>query len=456
MGFWNSLVTFIKGDNDKQLLLEEGIGKEKESIDSIESELNVYGHIVNGNVEMSVIIDGKPLVIGEWKVDPGRQTHPIDSIKEVKEAFANLKSARFSQIRGIKREILSIISEIVSNDENFILNSNSIDVIGSYCSTTLDYNEMNKLPTTIDWSSLSTEQKIAIGRQAQSRLDSLGRIQTVEDAKSDEANLVSYMQIHENAPVNPIVEANLESSEKGINLDDETIKEIAKNMESIPNEDGALYSVYLRLEEKRIWKQLQTRILEYAKVAEDKESATEVYKLSEKIKKLEGYDMYTSNGDFSYNLFEYVVNELKELNIVNYITNIKEKDFELAQKINAKCPDIQDKTEILHFLYSRMGSLGQLSCKGSTANKEILRDFIADTTFKHEDATQSHEFLVLVARIEEEHIKNKFAPAIEIYNEKTNQNESLKSRLEVGYTPTVGNNMTQYQASQTKEKQDQR
>jgi hypothetical protein len=297
---------------------------------------------------------------------------------------------------------------------------------------------MENLPKKIDLEKITPKQAEKYGKLAKRRLEILESINTPDDAYEDIDNLVEFMQEQDNTPENPVVEANQQSCKDGTSLNFDTVIKISKKMENtkskgskLYNEDGVLYSAYLKIEERRIWKQMQNSLLEYSK---EHEGIMPIYNLTETIKEKENIATPTK-GNVSFDIFQHIINEVNELNnstkksyslnIENYVKNVLMSDSKLSNAIESKCQDMEGKDDILEYLDARKMCLGQLS---KSSQKESLREFVADTDFKDPDNTETKKFLLIVAKSEKQYIQENYDKLIEEYeknNSKTKENNFL-------------------------------
>lgn len=163
-------------------------------------------------------------------------------------------------------------------------------------------------------------------------------------------------------------------------------------------------------------------------------------------------------------MLKYFIQEMNQQDVEYYTNEIKETDAVLAREVNArKYPNLteQEISEITQFLYARIGSLGQLTYKRvQENNNKCLRNYIIETDFKHEDNTESKNFLYLVAQIEKEYIQERYGKEIDFYKKKSqevqdrNGQESLKERVHVPFTPVAS--QTENRTVDVKEKQESR
>lgn len=427
MGFMD----FFKRRRNKTPMLEAGKMNEQQKEQEEKVDVQIFSRKREDNsIEYSIVLNvgGNSILVGKVYNSPeediNKRQHVnlrniANVIKGAIQPLANAKN-RYAIDRAKQEAKLSI--QNMANIEGVILTDEIMEYIDLYRNPTLDHFQPEDRHEQM-------EPKDA------KRLRELESIKTPEDAFEHKDSLIAYMQRTEKVPINPIIEANLKSLKEGKRLDDETVKTIAQNMEKLGNEDGLLYSVYLKIEEKRIWRQLQTRLAQYSNDSGDKNVIKEVYQLSEIIEELDKYELPDMGDGHSQGVLKYMIDEVRQTDIKDYIENAKEKDTSLARSINTKCDGIQDKTNMLQFLYARIGSLGQLSYKSALQGNDVLRNFVANTDFKHEDNTETKEFLLTVANIEKENIQNKYRTN-SVTNNKTEE-KSFKERLNVQQTPVI-------------------
>lgn len=418
---------FFRRTKTRTPLLDSGRENEEEGQKEKKIDVQIFSKkMENNGMQYSIVLKSEEntVLVGEvssFSSDNNITTRKNIELKKIAKkineaiepmAEANVKNQCLME--KAKKQVKENMQRIAEK-ENVVLTKEIMQYINQYEGANSYNNQTNDEHKQMDDRHLK-------------RLQELKTIKTPEDAYAHKDSLIAYMQQAENVPSNPIIEANIKSLQEGKRLDDETVKRIAQNMESLNNEDGFLYAVYLKIEEKRIWRQLQTRLAQYSNNSNDKEIIKEIYQLSGLLENLNGYELPDTIEGFSPSVLEYMINEMKEKNIENYIENIKENDVLLARIINTKCDGIQDKTEMLQFLYARIGSLGQLSYKSVSEGRDVLRNFIADTNFKHEDNTESKQFLLMVANIEKQYIQSQY--------DKT-KHKSLKERIHVQTAPII-------------------
>ena len=425
------LIDLFKRRKNKPLLLEEGRTKDKEKQkDEKELDVQIFSKkMEDSRIQYSIVLNSQEdsVLVGKiysssnddiTKRQNVQLKNIANKIKDAIEPIATISAKTQYAITKAKSEAKEKIQGM-ADKEGITLTKDVIQYI----------NQCNNPSNRIE------ERHARMSDEEWKRLQELESIKTPDDAYAHRDSLIAYMKKTEKVPFNPIVEANVKSLQEGKRLDDETVKSIAKNMEKLGNEDGLLYSVYLKIEEKRIWRQLQTRLAQYSNNSDNKEVVNEIYQLSGILEELDKYELPDREKGFSPSVLEYVINEMEEKNIENYIENVKEKDTFLARSINTKCPLIQDKTEMLQFLYARVASLGQLSYKSVSDGNDVLRNFVANTNFKHENNRETKEFLLTVANIEKASIQDKYVVSLDEYS-KTKRN-SLKERINIEKTPVI-------------------
>ena len=319
------------------------------------------------------------------------------------------------ELDNLKERVKCVLQEITQNNSNFVLDEEIINFINDFKpEQVIDYKELDNLPKKIDIDKLTPSQKREISTKMRTRIKELNQISTPDDAWKDREKILSFIKSIENILSNPFEDANIENNKKGS----------SKETNNIPNEDGALYSVYLKIEEKRIWKNIKLTIAKYANNNEmDKE---DLNKLMEAIRILNTYELHDIQRGFSSEILTYIINQMKEMDTEKYLEEIKENDLLIAKMINSKFPNMENKDKILPFFYSRIASLGQFSDKKGN----LLRKFIETTDFIDEDNTETKQFLLLASQIEKIYIKSQYKDLLEISNEANKANmKSFKERV---------------------------
>lgn len=332
------LMDIFRRKRKSPLLLEEGKTQEAQKPKEDTVDVQIFSKRMEGSkIEYSIVLKSEEnsILVGRTYSSSEENTAKNVELKriarKVKEAVylvstENEKSQYF--IEKAKKEAKEKMQEM-ADKEGVTLTKNVMQYIDKYESYKSSDSKREKMTD-----------------EDEKRLQELESIKTPDDAYACKQSLIAYMKKIEKVPVNPIIEANIKSLQEGKKLDDETVKRIATYMEESGNEDGLLYSVYLKIEEERIWRQLKTRLAQYSNESENKEITDEVYQLSGLIDDMDKYELPDERKEFSDSILQYMIDEMKEKNIETYIENVKDKDTFLARSINTKCPGIQDKTEI--------------------------------------------------------------------------------------------------------------
>lgn len=443
MGFWD----FFKiRKNSKVLELPEGNIKDnqRDKKDNIDVKITSRkdGEYMQYNIVLGV--DGQSFEVGEMYSENGQITPIREVAQEIKEALNPMVSTTNKYTLAKARKQAQDDFKLISIKNSFALNPEVSDFIKNYQSDNiLDYKQTNKLPKTIDADKIDEEYSYCEGRKLQKRLDKLEKIKSPEDAYENRYDIISFMMdMEEDVPSSAIVAAQIDSLKNGKQLNEETVKAVAKFMEQeFDNEDGALYPVYLKLEEKRVWKAILKELTPYLK--DETKQSKELIGILSPLSQYQLPDIPDIKGEFATNtLVKYIMKEMNQrVSINKYNDRFKKYDLQAAMEINNKdkYPDLEHRKEILEFFYARMGSLGQLSYPKQESNGDIedkkvkyFREFVEETNFKSIDNKESKEFLFLVAQIEKDYIKNGCKSMLQIYNKKEaeNQTKNKTSRQE--------------------------
>lgn len=446
------LMDFFKRRKNKTPMLEAGkMNEQQKDQEGVKVDVQIFSRKKEDNsIEYSIVLNvgensilaGKAFSTPEDELSKKQHVNLKNIANIIKESIQPLADAknRYS-INRAKQEAKQRIQSM-ANIEGVILTDEIMQYIDLYRNPIVN-QQVN-----------SEDKRKQMDAKDASRLQELESIKTPEDAFEHKDSLIAYMQRTEKVPINPIIEANIKSLKEGKQLDPKTITAIAQNMKKLGNEDGLLYSAYLKIEEKRVWRQLQTRLAQYSNNSGDEKVIGEIYKLSGIIDELDKYELPNRGEGHSQGLLKYMIDEVRQTDITDYIENAKDKDILLARTINTKFTGIQDKTNMLQFLYARMGSLGQLSYKSALQGNDVLRNFVANTDFKHEDNTETKQFLLTVANIEKENIQNKYKTN-SVTNNKTEE-KSFKERLSVQQQPVINLSDRQEETAPTPEQESER
>lgn len=271
----------------------------------------------------------------------------------------------------------------------------------------------SSLPKTVDISSLTPEQIVQYGKVLTKRLGILDSIKTPEDAYKAKVSLEAFMKSQETQTANSaIIAANLENLEGTEQvLDVPTIIAFAKKLETVSNEDGMLYSSYLKLEENRIIRKMQKEISTYGQQSEN--SAENSATITSLLEYLESTKT-TTGEDSKGNITSYMIDTLQGNGIENYAKKLVKNDIRL--KVFLQHNPIEHQAEALDYVVTKMACFGQVVATPESEEYEEkirkLRDFIEVTDYKDEDDSESKNFLYTVVQIERDYIKKNYSPIL--------------------------------------------
>lgn len=416
--------------NNKQTnldLLKNEVKEKSDKKEEIESSVKVFSKKIGENMEYNIrFIYGNneiPIAVLNQSSQTQTSAFPIKQIvKDVELAMNPLTTANnLLTLNKVKEKAVEKINAINDKYDFLSLDSNAISYIKNYEpeEMSLSYEDLEKLPQKLDLTNLSPEQIQKISLKIQNRLNTLNAIHTPEDAYACKESLESFMKAKEEKNENPLVSAYAEAVNSGETLDEKTVLKIAQKMEKLKNEDGTLYSVYLKIEEKRVWKKIQECLQDYQ--IEHPENAENASRILPLVNALTNCEIKDFNGKFDESMFAYVNEQVQQMGVDHYVSKIKKSDAFLAQAINSRFADLPDKKTILTFLYARMGNLGQLSYKEERSESDtsvFLRDFVANTDFKSDNCTDTKEYLFYIAEVEKNYILDKYGYVLDLNKEK--------------------------------------
>ncbi len=413
-------------------LLGEGkiINKEENQEEQEKSKIDVkiFPRRVGDIIEYSVM-----LISGEESVPIGKLCNEVDSnqkvdlkkiANEIKGAIQPITDAKNQYSRDRSKNEAKEILQKVADREKMSLTSDVIHYINQY----------GIQPIQLDEGQSESRKKY---QEVIERLAELENIKTPDDAYAQKESLEKYMMKTEKVSSNPILEASIKGLKDGKKLDDDTVKRIAQNMEKLKNEDGLLLGTYFELKQKEIWRYFKEKVAQYGKTLEDENMKSEFQSLVEEMAQVDKYYLPDMKDGFSPSILEYMINEMRERNIENYIENVKEKDSSIAKKIS-KFREMPDRTAMMEFLYARVGSFGQVSYKSTLKGNEVLRNYVANTDLKDKDNTESKEFLLLVANIERDYLLNEYETMKKSNEKRTNGTKSFKNKINSNFMPKTG------------------
>ena len=453
MSFIDELIEKImnKQRRKRTLLIEESKKSEtqnetqdvEETIEPKEIKVEYFSRVEEGKLihDVRIVYDGEIIPVGNLsskKDDNNLEYQAEKSIREIVNEIQKVinplnESESTYGLEKLKEETKNVLQRISQKNPNFVLDEEVMDFIEDFKpEQVIDYEQLDKLPKKIDVDKLTHSQKKQISIKMRKRMKELEQIRTTENAWADREKIISFIQSIENIPENTLMDAKKETSNQEHGLNEETAKLMNEEIENIKNEDGELYSVYLKIEEKRVWKKIRTEIIKYAN--DSKMNREGFIELIKAIGELNKYELKDIQKGFSSQILGYIIDEKDEktseekvdveraedekLDIETYIEKIRKNDLLLTRMITSKFPDMENKDKILSFFHSRIASLGQLSNK----KKNTLRKFIETTDYKDEYTTETKQFLLLASQIEKVYIKSQFKDLLEISNERKTAN----------------------------------
>lgn len=404
-------------------LLGEGKTINKEEQEESKIDVKIFPRRVGDIIEYSIM-----LISGEESVPIGKLCNEVDSnqkvdlkkiANEIKGAIQPITNAKNQYSRDRSKNEAKEILQKVADREKMSLTSDVINYINQY----------GIQPIQLDDGQTESRKKY---QEVIKRLEELENIKTADDAYAQKESLEKYMMKTEKVSLNPILEASIKGLKEGKKLDDDTVKRIAQNMEKLKNEDGLLLGTYFELKQKEIWRYFKEKVVQYGKTLEDENMKSEFQSLVEDMAQVDKYYLPDIKDGFSPSILEYMINEMRERNIENYIENVKEKDSSIARRIS-EFKEMPDRIAIMEFLYARVGSFGQVSYKSTLKGNEVLRNYVANTDLKDKDNTESKEFLLLVANIERDYLLNEYETM-----KKTNGTKSFKDKINSNFMHKTG------------------
>lgn len=329
-----------------------------------------------------------------------------DEYREIIGSITKDKSRKKDPVLEIERKIK--IEEVLETENN-----------------TIDYYAIDqKIPiaTKANIDEISEEVIKSVGKETKERIETLDKIESEEDVEPHKDSIISFMAYKENATNRErIISHYIDRIQQ---LDPKTIVECLKVMEDeSEGKESKLYSIYLRLQEKRVIGQVQKYLidLKYRKNLSDG-------KIEEFLQILE--DQKTPNIK-NENIDQTIEGISKNENRVteDYLKQGRNSDFEMIRYI--KKIDSEPQKEVLDFLQHRIINIRQLSRNESKEN--TLRKFIEQTSLKDENQKEQNKFLYRVAKIERDYLLERYGPVLDRYNEleeKENNPDSELKKLE--------------------------
>lgn len=310
----------------------------------------------------------------------------------------------FSAVDNIKCDLLKIKDTLVTDNG-------------------INYKQLDSaIPKTIDISSCSEVELRFLGGILESRLSTLDGIEDIEQAATKKDSITEFMKSREEpAPIDKVLSL-LGDDVSHIELP--VILKYAKALEAQPNEDGLLYSAYLKLEETRIINQIQQEISEHQKTLEETEpSYADAQKQIDYLEsiKTKPYPNDTPKTSLDkFGVIDFMIKTIQGISLEEYISSGMRSDMALRTYLK-ECP-IEHKDEAIQYMGARLTSLGQVSNIPDKDRKSMyptLRKFIETTDCKVPDDKSCKEFLFVMAQTEKEYIKKNYTPVLEAYKKIT-------------------------------------
>lgn len=414
----------------KQKQLPSAQVQEEKEPDSL-SKLNVYAEKEGKQTKILIKINlnGTLIPIAEVTGNGDRS-----SLKEMNRAVTRvmdsiqIKTKTEDELEFKKKKAKSELEEL-GRVYGFTLLPELDNVLNCYLpNQEIDYSKLNKiLPKTIDISKMSQNQVLNFGKILDERLKLLETLKTPEDVKGKKKGIISFMKSQETEdPLGAVVAANLESvNSKGKEtLDLSTLLACAKCLKTLDNEDAIMYSVYLKLEEKRILKKVQEEI-EATRTEDNGERIDSLLSEVEKMKM--GITLGQTLEQKDLTIVEYMMAIRYDRDIERYANTIAKKDMDVRRYVlDNKTPNA---IAISEYFSSRIASLGQVTqIREQRAIGKVvpLRRIIEETSFKDPDERESDEFLLQVGQLEKDYIRNNYSELLERYYMLTKQAEQKR------------------------------
>lgn len=383
-------------------------------------------------------VSGERIELATFKGDDLKQKG-IDYFRNLVQAMDAAINAPFDaepeHLNGSKISTKARLEALAKNHPGLILNPSIFTVVDHIKSDILklkdtlvtdhgiNYRQLySAIPKTIDISGCSEVELRFLGGILQSRLSALDGIETVDEAFEKKESISEFMKsMEESKPIDKLLSLigdDLQDSELSV------IIKYARALEAQPNEDGLLYSAYLKLEETRIIEQIQQEIEEYQKSFDvsdvDYASAQEQINYLESLK-TKPYPNGTNQTSIDkFGVIDFMIKTIQGIHLEDYISTGMKYDMALRSYLK-QCP-IEHKDEAIKYTGSRLSSLGQVTNIPEKDRKSIyptLRTFIETTDCKIPEDSASKEFLLVMAQTEKDYILRNYAPILEAYKKIT-------------------------------------
>lgn len=331
------------------------------------------------------------------------------------------------------------LEALAKNHPGLVLNDNIFEAVDNIKSDILklkdtlinkegiDYKKLDSaIPKTIDISGCSDVEIRFLGGILESRLAALDGIHSPEDAYKYKDTISGFLKSRETAtPIDKVLALlgdEVKESEFPV------ILKCARALEEQPNEDGLLYSAYLKLEEKRIIAQIQQEIAKQQEAFDEKDVA--YASAQAQINYLESLKPkpYPNSSEHSsldkFGVIDFMIKTIQGISLEDYISNGMKYDVSLKEYLREN--PIEHNEEALTYLGARTSSLGQVSNIPTETRKSAyptLRSFIETTDCKVPDNEDSKEFLLIMAETEKNYILRHYSTILEQYKKITHNQE---------------------------------
>lgn len=296
----------------------------------------------------------------------------------------------------------------------------------------INYRQLDSaIPKTIDISACTDIEIRFLGGILESRIAALDGIQGSQDVSDKKDSIAEFMKSRETpAPIDKVL------SLLGDEIQEDEIPVVikyARALEEQPNEDGLLYSAYLKLEETRVINQIQQDIAKHQETFDVSDpnyaSAQAQIDYLESIKtKPYPRSSERHNSLDTFGVIDFMIRTIQGINLEDYISNNLKKDFALRTYL--KQNNIEHNEDALNYVGARITSLGQVSNIPEENRKSkfpTLRRFIETTECKIPEDQDSKDFLLVMAQTEKDYILRNYTPILEEYKKITQNLDSRQS-----------------------------
>lgn len=266
MSFIDELIEKIIGKQRKDNILRIEGAKEnetqniEETIEPKNIEVKYFSKVEDGihKHDVRIVYDGETIPVGNlFSKKDDKEFQAEKSIREIVNEIQKVinplnESESTYGLERLKEETKNVLQRISQKNPKFVLDEEVMDFIEDFKpEQVIDYEQLDKLPKKIDVDKLTHSQKKQISIKMRKRMKEVEQIRTPENAWEDREKIISFIKSIENIPVNTLMDAKTETSRQENGLNEENKELMNEEIENIKNEDGELYSVYLKIEEKK-------------------------------------------------------------------------------------------------------------------------------------------------------------------------------------------------------------